>query len=90
MEEETVTARAPDAQTLLTSSTESPPASGPASEIASQAPAQLFNTVTLTPKTDELHGGDSPGGWTISLGTVQVSCCYITPQTRQIDTVPSE
>lgn len=87
MEEETATARAQDAKTVLTSSTHTPPASGPASEAASQASAQLFNAGTLTPKTEGSHGGDSPGGWTINLGTLQVSCCYITPKIKQIDTV---
>lgn len=87
IEEETATAPDQNTQTVLTSSTQTPPASAPASEAASQAPAQPFNAGALTPTTVRSHGGDSPGGWTITLGTVQVSCCYITPKITHTDTL---
>lgn len=64
IEEETAAAQ--DQNTVLTSSTQTPS--------TSEASAQPFNTCTFTPTTGRPHGGDSPGGWTVTLGTVQVSC----------------
>ncbi|XP_071767289.2 phospholipid-transporting ATPase ID [Centroberyx gerrardi] len=53
-------------------STHTPPASAPASEPASsQPPAQVPSVAVLTPTSVKCPGGDSPGGWTLSLGTVQ-------------------
>lgn len=77
IEEETGTAPAQNTQTALTSSTQTPPALAPASEAAApQGSAQSINASVLPPTPVKSHGGDSPGGWTITLGTVQVSCYY--------------
>lgn len=73
IEEETGTAPTQSAQTVLTSSTETPPDSEAA---APQASDQVLNAGVLTSTAVRSHGGDSPGGWTITLGTVQVSCFY--------------
>lgn len=73
IEEETGTAPAQNTQTALTSSTQTPPAAAPASEAAApQGSAQAPNAGVLTPAAVRSQGGDSPGGWTITLGTVQV------------------
>ncbi len=73
IEEETGTAPAQNTQTALTSSTQTPPAAAPASEAAApQGSAQALNAGVLTPAAVRSQGGDSPGGWTITLGTVQV------------------
>ncbi|KAG8010054.1 Phospholipid-transporting ATPase ID [Nibea albiflora] len=72
LEEETGTAAAQNAQTVLTSSTQSPPAFAPTSEAAApQASGQGLNAGIVTPTAVRLDGGDSPGGWTITLETVQ-------------------
>ncbi|TKS82069.1 Phospholipid-transporting ATPase ID [Collichthys lucidus] len=69
IEEETGTAPAQNTQTVLTSST---PALAPTSEAAApQASGQAPNAGILTPTAVRLDGGDSPGGWTITLETVQ-------------------
>ncbi|KAF3839746.1 hypothetical protein F7725_018463 [Dissostichus mawsoni] len=68
IEEET--GAAPDTQTASTSSTQNPPAPAPASE-ADDGSAQTLNAGVLTPVALRSQGGDSPGGWTISLGAVQ-------------------
>nr|XP_046255311.1 phospholipid-transporting ATPase ID isoform X1 [Scatophagus argus] len=71
-EEETGAAPAQNTQTVLTSSTQSKPALAPASESdASEASAQALGAGALTPTAVRSHVGDSPGGWTITLGTVQ-------------------
>ncbi|XP_070822496.1 phospholipid-transporting ATPase ID [Chaetodon trifascialis] len=72
IEEETGTAPARNTQTVAASSTQTPPALAPVSEAATpqaSAPALGAGDLTLTAVTS--HGGDSPGGWTITLGTVQ-------------------
>ncbi|XP_019127075.2 phospholipid-transporting ATPase ID isoform X2 [Larimichthys crocea] len=72
IEEETGTAPAQNMQTVLTSSTQTPPALAPTSEAsAPQASGQALNAGILTPTAVRLDGGDSPGGWTITLETVQ-------------------
>lgn len=77
IEEETGTAPAQNTQTALPSSTQTPPALATASEAAApQGSAQAINAGVLPPIAVKPHAGDSPGGWTITLGTVQVSCCY--------------
>ncbi|XP_034083879.1 phospholipid-transporting ATPase ID isoform X1 [Gymnodraco acuticeps] len=68
IEEET--GAAPDTQTASSSSTQNPPAPAPASE-AADGSAQTLNAGVLTPAALRSQGGDSPGGWTISLGAVQ-------------------
>ncbi|TKS82058.1 Phospholipid-transporting ATPase ID [Collichthys lucidus] len=69
IEEETGTAPTQNTQTVLTSST---PALAPTSEAAApQASGQALNAGILTPTAVRLDGGDSPGGWTITLETVQ-------------------
>ncbi|XP_033983911.1 phospholipid-transporting ATPase ID isoform X2 [Trematomus bernacchii] len=68
IEEET--GAAPDTQTASTSSTQNPPAPALASE-AADGSAQTLNAGVLTPAALRSQGGDSPGGWTISLGAVQ-------------------
>uniref|UniRef100_UPI0037E86E99 phospholipid-transporting ATPase ID n=1 Tax=Semicossyphus pulcher TaxID=241346 RepID=UPI0037E86E99 len=70
IEEETGAAPAQNTQAALTSSTQTTPASAPASE-APQGSAQALNASVLTPTAVRSNGGDSPGGWTITLGTVQ-------------------
>ncbi|XP_047453988.1 phospholipid-transporting ATPase ID [Mugil cephalus] len=70
IEEETVAAPPQNTQTALTSSTQTPPALPPAAEgAAPTASAQASSAGTST--ASKPHGGDSPGGWTLSLGTVQ-------------------
>ncbi|XP_044065257.1 phospholipid-transporting ATPase ID isoform X2 [Siniperca chuatsi] len=72
IEEETATAPGQMTQTALTSCTQTPPALAPASEAAApQGSAQALNAGVLTLTAVRSHGGDSPGGWTITLGTVQ-------------------
>ncbi|XP_038567365.1 phospholipid-transporting ATPase ID isoform X2 [Micropterus salmoides] len=72
VEVETATAPSQNTQTAITSSIQTPPASTPASEAAApQGSAQALNAGFLTPTAVRSHGGDSPGGWTITLGTVQ-------------------
>lgn len=71
IEEETGTALSQNTQPVLTSVMQTPPAS----EAVSQASAQQVSSGALTPTTVRPRGGDSPGGWTISLLSVQVSCC---------------
>ncbi|KAL7392859.1 hypothetical protein ABVT39_002674 [Epinephelus coioides] len=67
IEEETDAAPAQNTQTVPTSSTQTPPALAPSSEAAAAA----LNAGVLTPAAVRSYGGDSPGGWTITLGTVQ-------------------
>ncbi|KAM7383468.1 hypothetical protein PAMP_003116 [Pampus punctatissimus] len=72
IEEDTGTAPAQNTQTVPTSSTQTPPISAAASEtVAPQAPAQAPSASNLTYTAVKSHGGDSPGGWTFTLGTVQ-------------------
>ncbi|XP_070768628.1 phospholipid-transporting ATPase ID [Enoplosus armatus] len=72
IEEEAATAPAQNTQTALPSSTQNPPALAPAPEAAApQGPAQALNAGVHTPTAVRSQGGDSPGGWTITLGTVQ-------------------
>ncbi|XP_068998882.1 phospholipid-transporting ATPase ID isoform X1 [Embiotoca jacksoni] len=67
IEEETASAQS--MQTVSASFTQTPPVLAPASEAAApQGSAQATSAGILTPT---IHGGDSPGGWTFSLGTVQ-------------------
>lgn len=74
IEEETGTAPARNTQTVLTSSTQTAPALAPVSEaVTPQASAHVLNAGVLTPTAVRSHGGDSAGGWTITLGSVQVS-----------------
>lgn len=59
-------------QAAPTSSTQSQPAVGSDVETATpQGPSQ-----TLSSSAVRCHEGDSPGGWTFTLGTVQVNSCY--------------
>ncbi|KAM7420818.1 hypothetical protein PAMA_015165 [Pampus argenteus] len=72
IEEDTGTAPAQNTQTVPTSSTQTPPISAAASEtVAPQAPAQATSASNLTYTAVKSHGGDSPGGWTFTLGNVQ-------------------
>ncbi|XP_062279089.1 phospholipid-transporting ATPase ID [Scomber scombrus] len=72
IEEETGTSPAQNTHTAPTSSTQTPPVLAAASEtVAPQSPAQAPNASTLTSAAVKAHGGDSPGGWTLTLGTVQ-------------------
>uniref|UniRef100_UPI003AAF755E phospholipid-transporting ATPase ID isoform X2 n=1 Tax=Centroberyx gerrardi TaxID=166262 RepID=UPI003AAF755E len=43
----------------------------PPAQNAQAAPAQVPSVAVLTPTSVKCPGGDSPGGWTLSLGTVQ-------------------
>lgn len=65
IEEETVTAEEQPAQAAAASSTQTP--------ASSEASAQTVSTGT--PNTGRSHGGDSTSGWSVTLGSVQVSCC---------------
>ncbi|KAM9353829.1 phospholipid-transporting ATPase ID [Symphorus nematophorus] len=72
IEEETGTASAQNTQTVLTAPTQTPPASAAPSEAAAlQASAQAPSAIICTPTAARLQGGESPGGWTITLETVQ-------------------
>ncbi|XP_028282199.1 phospholipid-transporting ATPase ID isoform X2 [Parambassis ranga] len=64
IEEETVSAPAQNTQTVPAVFTQNTPAPEAA---ATQGPAQPSSA----PTAGRSHGGDSPGGWTLSLGTVQ-------------------
>lgn len=76
IEEETGASPAQNTHTAPNSSTQTPPVLAAASEIvALQSPAQAPNASALTSAAVKAHGGDSPGGWTLTLGTVQVSYC---------------
>ncbi|XP_030014862.1 phospholipid-transporting ATPase ID isoform X2 [Sphaeramia orbicularis] len=69
IEEETDTA---PAQTTQTVPSETPATPAPASEAATPpGPAHAHSASILTPAAVRAHGGDSPGGWTLTLGTVQ-------------------
>ncbi|XP_074539982.1 phospholipid-transporting ATPase ID isoform X1 [Halichoeres trimaculatus] len=71
IEEETGTAAAQKSQTV-TSLTQTTPAFASDSESAApQGSAQASCAVVFTPAALRANGGDSPGGWTITLGTVQ-------------------
>uniref|UniRef100_A0A4W6FUG5 Phospholipid-transporting ATPase n=1 Tax=Lates calcarifer TaxID=8187 RepID=A0A4W6FUG5_LATCA len=76
IEEETgAAAPAQSMQIVPASSTQTTPALAPDSESAApQGPAQALNAGVLSSSAVRCHGGDSPGGWTLTLGTVQVSC----------------
>lgn len=77
IEEETGTAPAQNTQTVPTSSAQTPPVLAAASEtVAPQSPAQAANAGVPPSTAVKSHGGDSPGGWTLTLGTVQVSYRY--------------
>ncbi|XP_044214451.1 phospholipid-transporting ATPase ID isoform X2 [Thunnus albacares] len=72
IEEETGTAPAQNTQTVPTSSAQTPPILAAASEtVAPQSPAQAPNAGVPPSTAVKSHGGDSPGGWTLTLGTVQ-------------------
>ncbi|XP_042279296.1 phospholipid-transporting ATPase ID isoform X1 [Thunnus maccoyii] len=72
IEEETGTAPAQNTQTVPTSSAQTPPVLAAASEtVAPQSPAQAPNAGVPPSTAVKSHGGDSPGGWTLTLGTVQ-------------------
>ncbi|XP_067457578.1 phospholipid-transporting ATPase ID isoform X1 [Thunnus thynnus] len=72
IEEETGTAPAQNTQTVPTSSAQTPPVLAAASEtVAPQSPAQAPNAGAPPSTAVKSHGGDSPGGWTLTLGTVQ-------------------
>ncbi|KAI3361043.1 hypothetical protein L3Q82_013240, partial [Scortum barcoo] len=74
IEEETDTAPSQITQTALASSTPTPPAVAPASEAAApQGSAQAPSAGVLIPTAMRSNGADSPGGWTVTLGTMQVS-----------------
>lgn len=81
IEEETVTAAAAQkSQTLSTSSAQTTPAFASNSEsVAPLGSAQVTCAGVLTPTAVRANGGDSPGGWTITLGTVQVSFIFVFP-----------
>ncbi|KAM9310665.1 phospholipid-transporting ATPase ID [Pholidichthys leucotaenia] len=70
VEEETVTAPALSVPTVQVSSTQTAPA--PASEAAApQGSTEATSASTIIATAVRSHGGDSPGGWTLSLGTLQ-------------------
>uniref|UniRef100_A0A665VHD5 Phospholipid-transporting ATPase n=1 Tax=Echeneis naucrates TaxID=173247 RepID=A0A665VHD5_ECHNA len=71
IEEETVMApHQQNTQTVTPSSTQTPPASA----AAPQGPAQaLRDASVLSSSAVRCHSEDSPGGWTFTLGTLQVS-----------------
>ncbi|XP_004541353.1 phospholipid-transporting ATPase ID isoform X1 [Maylandia zebra] len=72
IEEETVAAPAQNTQMIPASVTQTLPALAPDAEApASQVSAQATSSGVLTPTAAKSQGGDSPGGWTLSLGTVQ-------------------
>ncbi|XP_030605028.1 phospholipid-transporting ATPase ID [Archocentrus centrarchus] len=72
IEEEAVTTPAQNTQTVPASVTQTLPALAPASEaVAPQGSAQATSSGILTSAAAKSQGGDSPGGWTLSLGTVQ-------------------
>uniref|UniRef100_A0A3Q3MH08 Phospholipid-transporting ATPase n=1 Tax=Mastacembelus armatus TaxID=205130 RepID=A0A3Q3MH08_9TELE len=75
IEEETATGQ--NTQTVAASSTQAVPALAPDSEApAPQGSAQTLSTADLTSTAVRCHGGDSSGGWIVTLGTVQVNCSY--------------
>lgn len=81
IEEETVVAPAQNTQMIPASLTQTLPALAPASEApASQGSAQATSSGVLTPTAARSQGGDSPGGWTLSLGTVQVIWSFMMQQ----------
>ncbi|XP_047196670.1 phospholipid-transporting ATPase ID [Hippoglossus stenolepis] len=70
IEEETAPAR--DLQPVPALSTKNPPSAAPGPESAApQGPAQAPSSSVLGSSAVRCHGGDSPGGWTLSLGSVQ-------------------
>ncbi|XP_026172913.1 phospholipid-transporting ATPase ID isoform X1 [Mastacembelus armatus] len=70
IEEETATGQ--NTQTVAASSTQAVPALAPDSEApAPQGSAQTLSTADLTSTAVRCHGGDSSGGWIVTLGTVQ-------------------
>nr|XP_020462938.1 phospholipid-transporting ATPase ID-like isoform X2 [Monopterus albus] len=72
IEEDVGTASAQNTQTVPTSSAQTQPALAPDSEAtAPQDSALALSTGIFTSPAVRYHGGDSPGGWTVSLGTVQ-------------------
>uniref|UniRef100_A0A7N6AYX7 Phospholipid-transporting ATPase IC n=1 Tax=Anabas testudineus TaxID=64144 RepID=A0A7N6AYX7_ANATE len=72
--EETGTAPAPNTQIVRPSSSHTPPSLAPDSDAA--AP-QVPGAGALTSAAAKCHGGDSPGSWTLTLGSVQVSWRYL-------------
>lgn len=72
--EETGTAPAPNTQIVRPSSSHTPPSLAPDSDAA--AP-QVPGAGALTSAAAKCHGGDSPGSWTLTLGSVQVSWRYV-------------
>ncbi|XP_026227999.1 phospholipid-transporting ATPase ID isoform X2 [Anabas testudineus] len=66
--EETGTAPAPNTQIVRPSSSHTPPSLAPDSDAA--AP-QVPGAGALTSAAAKCHGGDSPGSWTLTLGSVQ-------------------
>ncbi|XP_032374877.1 phospholipid-transporting ATPase ID [Etheostoma spectabile] len=68
IEEERGAAPVQNTQAVAASPTQTPPTLASASE---EAAPQALNAGVLTPAAVRAHGGDSPGGWTVTLGTVQ-------------------
>ena len=52
-------------------------ASGPPTNTPALAPAQVPSADALTPTSVRSPGGDSVGGWNLSLGAVQVRYCHL-------------
>ncbi|XP_039974416.1 phospholipid-transporting ATPase ID isoform X2 [Xiphias gladius] len=72
IEEETGTAPAQNTQTVPASFIQTLPALASDSESAApQVPAQALGAGVLSSTAVRCHVGDSPGGWTLTLGTVQ-------------------
>ncbi|XP_056237248.1 phospholipid-transporting ATPase ID isoform X2 [Seriola aureovittata] len=73
IEEETVsTPQHQNTQAVPAASAQTQPAIAPDVEsAAAQGPAQALNAGPLSSSAVRCHGGDSPGGWTFTLGTVQ-------------------
>lgn len=72
IEEETGSApQHQNTQAVTTSSTQTQPAVAP--DVASAAPQGAVQA--LSSSAVRCHEGDSPGGWTFTLGTVQVNYC---------------
>ncbi|XP_071325988.1 phospholipid-transporting ATPase ID isoform X2 [Trachinotus anak] len=74
IEEETGSApQHQNTQAVPASSTQPPPESAPDSDSAApQGPAQALNAGSLSSSAVRCQGGESPGGWTLTLGTVQL------------------
>ncbi|XP_028985138.1 phospholipid-transporting ATPase ID [Betta splendens] len=67
-------------------------APAPASDSGGAAPAgsaQEAGAGPLGAATARCHGGDAPGGWMLTLGSVQVSCLYMEPCDRSSALTPA-